>query len=1077
MSLLGSQTIQENTILNSGRSFLSRENPYPNKISTSKYTILTFLPMNFIHQISKGSTFFFFFTMILLLIPKINPFEPYSYILAFSIIVGVSMIKDAMSDYKRHKSDDIVNKTIVKTVEYSDEETDKPKFTIKEKYCMELKKGDYLLVEKNDEVQADVILLQSIAYHKNNLECTSHCFIQTTNIDGESNLKKRNALCSPKNYPCCKKSNSNTQRDPNSLCQCLEHYFKNNMSFDLKETGDSFNDFECDFNINGRLVIANERNALLRGSILKNTVKSLCLVVGVGSDTKQSKSLYKSKKSRTLFDSRMNFILIVVLLIYAVMLGITMAVGSVFIINNQESPYLGISSIKMPIVKLLISNYVLYTYLIPLSLYVMLEVARFIHAFYVSHDIDMIAEDKTSVCRNSNVIEDLGTIDYILTDKTGTITKNEMTLKHIHKAGDGQLSSVEDLCSSVSRKLNEQHNDKSVSEALKDIIESHGSERENLMILLNMLICNSVEILNSEMQGISQEELCFLDSISSYGFELAERDEEFIILKILDEKIKINIIGTLEFTSKRQRMCVIVEILGRYFFLSKGSDLKLLDKSKDANTLKIINSSTDFRCLVMKYKEMLQEEISEFKDKSKIDLEDQTIEDQGVDIHIEDNLVQKMKQMEEESFKDIEKDTYYIGSTFIEDELQEEVEETMRTFKEANIKVWMITGDKKETSIACAKNSRIIEDDERYLAVDGKTAVEMIERQIEYEELNKKSIWKRSFRLFDRSDTDLHEDSNEQLHHSIFDKKNVIVYRATPSQKGKIAAMLVKSGRSTLSIGDGNNDLGMLRVSHVGVGIMGKEGTQAALSADFAIPQFKNLKNLLLVHGRYSFLRFTKVALNSYYKNIVFIFVQFIYNLSACASAFPLYNSFTLNYYNLFFTSMIPFSIALFDRDTNPSLALQRPATYQHVRNSFDRSFVFLNVAFAIFEATIIFFITRILISNDITNGSGILGGYTSMSTIFSMVVIFTVLLRQVRQVSYRVVFTDISIVLTVILNLISIFFIQEFYNKTKFTIYYLLTMPYFYFIIISLCSLVYTVDTLFDNFSIYLEDKIKIKA
>ncbi|ELA41506.1 HAD ATPase, P-type, family IC [Vittaforma corneae ATCC 50505] len=311
---------------------------------------------------------------------------------------------------------------------------------------------------------------------------------------------------------------------------------------------------------------------------------------------------------------------------------------------------------------------------------------------------------------------------------------------------------------------------------------------------------------------------------------------------------------------------------------------------------------------------------------------------------------------------------------------------------------------------------------------------------------------------------------------SIFNKPSVVIYRATPSQKGRIAAFLVKSGRSTLSIGDGNNDVAMLKDSHVGVGIMGKEGTQAALSADFAIPQFRNLKNLILIHGRYSFLRYTKIALNSYYKNIVFIVAQFMYNLYSGASASPLYNSFTLNYYNLFFTSMIPFSVVLFDRDVTPSFALNQPSSYRHIRNHFDKIFIVLNIFFAVFEALVVFFGIRLLTLNDITNGSGILGAYASISTIFSIIVIYTVVLRQIRQISYRVFFTDIAIALTIILNIVSIFVIQELYNRSNYTIYYLLSMPYFYFICICLCTLIYSADTVFENVCLYLEDRLKMK-
>lgn len=1012
-------------------------------------------------------------------IPSISPFEPFTYILAFCIIVGVSMVKDAMEDYKRHADDDIINKSVVKTVRLIENEDGVSEFEILEKYCMELEQGEFILICKDEQVQADVVLLRTKKIHKDKPVCANHCYIETSNLDGESNLKKRNALPSSKNHSYYEKAHDWNEGE--LICNCCAYFFKNIDSFDLKDTGDSFNEFECDFFVEKGLVLASNKHALLRGSILKNIEQALAIVVGVGSQTKQSKSLCKAKKTKKLFDGRMNFILVVVLLLYATLLLITGSVGFFFLISNQDRAYLGISSIRSSMIRLISSNYIIYTYLIPLSLYVILEIARFIQALYISHDINMVSGEKESVCRNSNAIEDLGMIDYILTDKTGTITKNSMTLKCVHERGKTGPTIPENLCSNLKSILATDSGSLD-TDILKKVMYEDSPQRDLFLMVLNMLVCNSVEILNGKCEGISQEELCFLDAISRDGFFLTARDENFVIVEILGEKIKINIIQVLEFTSKRQKMGVIIELFGKYFLLNKGSDQVLLDKSKDHSILKIINSLTDYRCLVMKYKELDSKLVDKFGKLMKFEKKDENIADD--ENASETNLMDKKRRVVEEIFKTLEKDAIYLGSTFIEDELQDQVQETMRILKEAGIKIWMITGDKKETAIACGKNSCIIENDD-FLAVDGRMALQFLERELEYEESDQRGVsryfWRNSpntsLNDYVSQDQNLSQNqSDDTSNPRIFDKPSIIVYRATPSQKGSIATLLVKSGKSALSIGDGNNDLAMLRNSHVGVGIMGKEGTQAALSADFAIPQFCNLKNLILIHGRYNFLRSTKIALNSYYKNIVFIFAQFLYNIFSGASGSPLYNSFTLNYYNLFFTSMIPFAVVLFDRDLSPSLALDQPASYKHVRNRFDNHFIFLNVFFALLEASVVFFGIRLLTLNDITNGTGMLGSYLSISTMATITIIFTVVLRQIRQVSYRVFFTDVAIVLTVILNIISVFAIQELYNRSNYAIYYLLSMPYFYFVCICLCTLIYSIDTIFENYCLYIEDKLKVK-
>lgn len=1102
-------------------------NIHPNIVSTSKYTLFTFFPLNMAYQLSKGPTFFFFVTLILISIPSISPFEPWTYLIAFGIVVGVSMIKDAMEDYKRHQDDGVINNTMVRVLERAGDSASK--FVVKEKACMDLQKGDWLLAERDKELQADVVLMRSKLYHKDELVCSNHCFVETGNIDGESNLKKRNAIATPSKYPCTRSHRSGSHSELNSLehrdsgiCSCAEYFVENLRSFELKDTGDSYNDFECDINFKGHLLIANEKNALLRGSILKNTENCLCLVVGIGEETKQAKGLYKSKKGKTLFDARMNSILAIVLLLYALVMIATLMLGAMFLSSHSEEEYLGISSIGGSLVKLSFSNYILYIYLIPLSLYVMLEIIRVVHVFYVKFDPQMQIDGTKSMCRNSNAVADLGFVDYILSDKTGTITKNLMTLKYLHLYNGASLVDPKELCEDIANSLNSSTQRKELSgstatSAVERVLRSDQGEdtKKKLLFLINMLVCSSVEILNNRTEGISQEELCFLEAIRPYGFELKERDDNYVVVRIGREVIRMDIVGVLEFTSRRQRMSIIYEIFGKYYLFTKGSDQKLLDKTRDARVLAIINSSTDYRSLVLKFKEVCPEDISEFRKATvlRINEVDEGATDDEINEGIahQGNLVGEQKQREEESFKVLEANTTYLGSVFVEDELQDEVQETMRVFKEAGIKIWMITGDKKETAISCAKNSMLINGN-NYWSLSGKQALELIERLSENESVARRSTSlsriipnclsrnegpaaqpqdgsrqgdtaslgnnPRSLGRYHRGGLPFHSNQENQADagENIFGCESVVVYRATPSQKGKIASLLVKSKRNVLSIGDGNNDVAMLKDSHVGVGIIGKEGTQAALSADFAIPQFKLLRNLIFIHGRYSLIRYTKIALNSYYKNIVFVFIQFIYNLYSGASGRPLYNSFILNYYNLLFTSLIPFSIALFDKDVPPNQVMNQPSSHKTARRYFEDIFIYSNVALALAESVIIFFMIKILLLNDISGGSGILGGYTCTSTIFSIVVVYTVVLRQIKMISFRVIYNDVSIALSIILNLVAIFCVQEIYNKSNLTIYHLLGMPAFYFTLLSLGSLIFVVDSLYDNIDIYLFERMTSK-
>lgn len=552
------------------------------------------------------------------------------------------------------------------------------------------------------------------------------------------------------------------------------------------------------------------------------------------------------------------------------------------------------------------------------------------------------------------------------------------------------------------------------------------------LLILNILTCNSIDILDGNYEGISQDELCFLKSVKRYGYEILERNNNHLKLKIGDRTMRAEIVHTVDFTSKRQCMCTLVKYDGRYYLFSKGSDQRLLDPRVDAVLLHMLGNASDYRSLVMKCIELTAEEVDEI---------------------MGDMNGMHPARMEDSSGRITKAiDAYqprmaYLGTTFIEDELQDDVEDTMEVLRRAGMKIWMITGDKRETAISCARNSKVLTDEGTYREIEGKFILEEMEQMLA------------------RGTSD--SGSSEQM--NLFDYDSVIIYRTTPSQKGKIAALMIQADKHILAIGDGNNDVAMLKDAHVGVGIMGREGTQASLAADFAIPQFRYLKHLVLLHGRYNLIRYSKVSLNAYYKNLAFIFIQFFFNFFNSASGRSIYNNFFLNYYNLFFTSLLPFSIALFDRDKDPAAVLAQPETYRHARQYFTLRMIYANIVFAIVEAAVLFFGTFAAVYLDITGSSGKLGGYMCISTLFSLLIFGTVLLRQFRIMSFMVLYSYLAMALSVFFIIIVLFGIQELSADTNSIIFHLLAMPVFYFILSGIACVVYLMDTVFD----YLQDKL----
>lgn len=177
-----------------------------------------------------------------------------------------------------------------------------------------------------------------------------------------------------------------------------------------------------------------------------------------------------------------------------------------------------------------------------------------------------------------------------------------------------------------------------------------------------------------------------------------------------------------------------------------------------------------------------------------------------------------------------------------------------------------------------------------------------------------------------------------------------------------------------------------------------------------------------MVHGRYNLIRYSKLTLNSFYKNTFFIFIQFFYNLYNGASGKSIYNSFFLNYYNLFFTFLVPFSIALFDRDVSKTYIFRFPRSYRIARAYFDPRFIYLHIGYGIVEAALVFFIIRYMVYYDISGYSGKLGGYSCISTIYSLVVFSVVIFRQYLMISYEVIYNKIAIGLSIVFNIIMVY-------------------------------------------------------
>ena len=160
--------------------------------------------------------------------------------------------------------------------------------------------------------------------------------------------------------------------------------------------------------------------------------------------------------------------------------------------------------------------------------------------------------------------------------------------------------------------------------------------------------------------------------------------------------------------------------------------------------------------------------------------------------------------------------------------------------------------------------------------------------------------------------------------------QSVVACRCAPSQKAQLVELVKRNvrGAITLAIGDGANDVAMIQAAHVGVGISGQEGMQAANSADFSFGQFRFLTELLFVWGRNAYRRMSTMILYIFYKNVLLVFVTFWYLFFSAASGTRIYLEAGLQFFNFIWTAVPIMVCTVYDRDVSDALSRRLPQLF-----------------------------------------------------------------------------------------------------------------------------------------------------
>ncbi|KUJ19481.1 P-type ATPase-like protein [Mollisia scopiformis] len=950
-----------------------------NHISTAKYNIATFVPKFLLEQFSKFANIFFLFTAALQQIPNISPTNRYTTIGPLILVLLVSAGKELVEDYKRKTSDKTLNNSKARVLKGSQFE---------ETRWVNVAVGDIVRVESEEPFPADIVLLASS-------EPEGLCYIETANLDGETNLKIKQAI--PET--CIMVSSSDLSRlggrlrseQPNSSLYTYEATLTVAAGGGEKE------------------LPLQPDQLLLRGATLRNTPWIHGVVVFTGHETKLMRNATATPIKRTAVERQLN-ILVLLLVGILVALSIISSVGDLIVrsFHASELSYLGYSVSSSALQKVqqfwsdIFTYWVLYSALVPISLFVTIELVKYWHAILINDDLDMYYEktDTPAVCRTSSLVEELGMVEYIFSDKTGTLTCNQMEFKQCSISGIQYAEEVpEDRRATFQDGVEIGIHD---FNRLKENIKTHESSVAIHHFLALLSTCHTVipERLEEKggvikYQAASPDEGALVEGAVLMGYQFTARKPRSVQITVEGKEYEYELLAVCEFNSTRKRMSTIFRCPdGRIRCYCKGADTVILERLNSDNphveaTLQHLEeyASEGLRTLCLAMREIPEQEFQEWW--QIFDRAQTTVSGNRAD------ELDKAAEL-------LEHDFYLLGATAIEDRLQDGVPETIHTLQEAGIKVWVLTGDRQETAINIGMSCKLISEDMTLLIVNEESAA-----------MTRDNIQKKLDAIRTQGDGTIAMETlalvidgksltyalEKDLEKNFLDLavmcKAVICCRVSPLQKALVVKLVKRHLKAILlAIGDGANDVSMIQAAHIGVGISGMEGLQAARSADVAIGQFRYLRKLLLVHGAWSYQRVSKTILYSFYKNITLYMTQFWYSFQNAFSGEVIYESWTLSFYNVFFTLLPPLAMGIFDQFVSARLLDRYPQLYQlGQKNTFFKMHSFFSwVGNGFYHSLILYICSEGIWWLDLPQSDGKTAGHWVWGTALYTAVLATVL-------------------------------------------------------------------------------------
>ncbi|KAI8659711.1 Phospholipid-transporting ATPase [Fusarium sp. Ph1] len=1024
-----------------------------NIISNAKYTALTFLPITLYNEFSFFFNMYFLLVALSQAIPALRIGYLLTYIAPLAFVLCITMGKEAFDDIARRRRDTEANSeeynilvfqdsdstqtplrqrkmlksellrkqskrpkgardSLSDILEEDDSQAPPPSSRVVEvsRKSKDLKVGDVLKLTKGQRVPADVVILKCFSSEaptpapipeepaeeesllafgdgeadpagkgKQPAEDTpeedesgpgGETFIRTDQLDGETDWKLRLASPLTQNLPTeefvrLRVTGGKPDRKVNEFLGTIE-------LLDSRKDALAHHAMAQDSDASRTAALSID-NTAWANTVIASQATTLAVIMYTGPQTRSALSTAPSRSKTGLLEYEINSLT-------KILCALTLALSVILVALEG----FGTTEGNVWYVKIM-RFLVLFSTIVPISLRVNLDMGKSAYSWFIQRDPGMPG----AVVRTSTIPEDLGRIEYLLSDKTGTLTQNEMEMKKIHV---GTVSYANEAMDEVSTYVRQGfYIPPSTDHASNNMLITPSSTYSSTAtmgttrtrreigtrvrdVVLALALCHNVtptvDIEDGKevtgYQASSPDEIAIVKWTESVGLRLVYRDRKSMVLEFTGSKrpvVRVRILDVFPFTSEGKRMGIIVHFhenvnvknpdlsSGEIWFFQKGADtvMSSIVAANDWLDEETANMAREgLRTLVVGRKKLSSQQYQEFSSR---------YQEASLSISGRDAGMQRVVSHY------LERDLELIGVTGVEDKLQKDVKPSLELLRNAGIKIWMLTGDKVETARCVAVSSKLVARGQYIYTVAKLKKKDNAQEHLDF--LRSKTdacllIDGESLALF------LTHFRIEFISIAV-QLPTVVACRCSPNQKAEVAKLIREyTKKRVCCIGDGGNDVSMIQAADVGVGIVGKEGRQASLAADFSIEQFCHLVKLLVWHGRNSYKRSAKLAQFVIHRGLIIAVCQTMYSIAIKFEPEGLYKDWLLVGYATVYTAAPVLSLVL-DKDVDENLANLYPELYKELTSGRSLSYrtFFVWVFVSIYQGGMIQGLSQILTEVD----------------------------------------------------------------------------------------------------------------